>query len=895
MNAINRQRTEMDQDTLSEVLSNLKRDYGFKERAGWLRGGKCPKCGEMELYTHAQGPWVVKCGRENNCGWTDTARNLYPDSFGRFNERYPATTEDPNRTADKYLQFTRGFPVAKIKGWYRQGEFVHSKGSPKRTATVVFDVDRSRNILMERLIDPVRIKKDDGKIEVRKANFVSDHRGLSWEPPGQKVTEGELFLVEGCLKAIGLALKGYQVSATLSCVNFPTKLLESLDPKKVVLVWALDNDPAGHRYIRKHVDAAKLLGFECRAALIPAKGKEKLDWDDAYRAGKLEPKDIDNYRFHGDLLLAETPTEKGVLTWLRKSGNAFAVEHRKQIYWFSGDYATYEKILSEFKTDPRLVSHPRGAEFEAAMKSASVQRISNCAVRFLYFMRDELADESWYYARVEFPHGRHTTKSTFRSAEVSTSSGFKDRLLKIAPGALWTGGTGHLNWIVARYLDDINVVKTVEFIGYAAEHKAWIFSDKAVANGQVHDLNEEDFFEIGNLSIKSLNGSLHLHIGKADEYDESWITHLYTAFGVKGIIAAAFWLGSLFAEQIRVAAQSMFFMEIVGEYNSGKSTLIEFLWKLVGRPNYEGFDPNASTPAARGRMMTQVANLPVCLIESDREKRDGTHGKQFNWDELKTLFNGRSPRNTAVKNGGNDTKEPAFRGSIVISQNAAVESSDAIMSRIVHLFFTTAHHSDAGKAAAMTLARMPVEKVSHFLLRATTAEKDIVPLILKRADEYEAQHSTIPELKTVRIQKNHGQARAMVDALATLVKFPDAWRDEAHRFLIEAAKDRQRKIAADHQLVTQFWDVVDFLGMDKLDHSRQPGRIAINLNHFQREAMRQSQQIPDLNELRKLFPDSRTRPLIEGNKAVNSGLDGEFTDKTIKCWVFANPNGGANA
>lgn len=887
---------DMHPEVLKEVLGSLTRQYGFKEVKGYLRGGKCPSCGETELFTNAAAPWVVRCGRENKCGWSETTRNLFPDAFGRINERFPATTEDSDRTADMYLSLVRGFPIARIKGWYRQGKFYHSKGSPRQTATVVFDIDRERNILMERLIDPVHIKESDGKLKVQKANFVGENKGLSWQPPGQVVKDGEVWLVEGCLKAIGLALKGFQVSATLSAYNFPQKLLESLDPKKVTLVWGLDNDKAGNTFTRKHIETARKMGFECAVALIPNKGKEKTDWDDAYRAGELEEKHIELYRFHGDLFLAETPTEKGVLIWRRGTGNAFAVEHHKQIYWFSGDYATYEKILGEFKTDPRLTSHPKGPEFEAALKSARVQRIANCSVRFLYFMRDELADESWYYARVEFPHGRNTTKSTFRSTEVSTSSGFKDRLLKIAPGALWTGGTSHLNWIVARYLDDIKVVKTVEFVGYAAEHRAWIFGDKAVSDGRVYELNEEDFFEIGNLSIKSLNGSLDLHIGKAEEYDESWITHLYTAFGVKGIIAAAFWLGSLFAEHIRQAAQSLFFLEIVGEATAGKSTMIEFLWKLFGRLAYEGFDPNSATPAATARTMTQVANMPVCLIESDREKRDGVHSKQFNWDQLKTLFNGRSPRTTAVKNGGNDTKEPAFRGSLVISQNAPVESSDAIMSRIVHIYFTCAHHSEAGKAAAQTLSRMPAEKISHFLLRATMAEKDIVPLILARADDYERQHAAIPELKTVRIQKNHGQARAMVDALAALVKFPDAWREEAHAFLIEAAKTRQRKIAADHQLITEFWDAVEFLGLDKLDHSRQPGQIAINLNHFLREAIRQNQQVSDLNDLRKLFPDSRARPLLAGNKAVNSGLDGEFLGKTVKCWVFKDSgHGGSNA
>lgn len=187
---------------------------------------------------------------------------------------------------------------------------------------------------------------------------------------------------------------------------------------------------------------------------------------------------------------------------------------------------------------------------------------------------------------------------------------------------MFSGGTGQLNWIIGRHLDAIKRVETVDFIGYSKAHRAWIFPDKAVSGGRVFDLNDEDFFEIDRLSIKSLNGSMGLQIGRAADYDRDWIGKVYRAFGAKGIIAAAFFFGSLFAEQIRDRHKSYPFLKIVGEAGAGKSTLIEFLWKLVGRADYEGFDPNKATIAARARIMSQVSNLPVCMIESDRGGED---------------------------------------------------------------------------------------------------------------------------------------------------------------------------------------------------------------------------------------------------------------------------------
>lgn len=882
--------TKMRPDVLADVLSHLRRDFDFKQHGDWLRRGKCPSCGSKEVFTHAGGPWVLKCGRENKCGWSASTRELYPDAFGRFNERFPATTQDPNATADAYLSFVRGFDLRRIKGWYRQGQFSHRRGD-RKTATVVFDVDREAGIFMERLIETVRIRKDDGEIEERKANFEGTHKGLWWMPPVQTVKQGELWLVEGCLDAIALKLHGLQSAATLSCVNFPEKGLETLDPKQVLLVWALDNDKAGNSYTHKHIKAARDLGFECRAAVIPQKGKKKTDWNDAHLAGELEPEHLDLYRFHGDLLTAESALEKGVLIWKRSNATSFAVEHRFQTYWFTLPQDVYAKNLEEILTSGAC-NNERGAEFAAATKSARVEKIANCAFKFLYFQQNKQTDESWYYTRIDFPFGRHGgIKNTFTGAQVAASSEFKKRLLSIAPGALYTGGSFQLNWIIGRYLDDIKIVETVDFIGFSREHRAWIFADKAVSGGQVYDLNDEDFFEIGKLSIKSLNTSLPLVIGRHADYDARWLGHVYESYGAKGIVAAAFFLGSLFADHIREVHKSFPFLEIVGEASAGKTTLIEFLWKLLGRHDYEGFDPNKATIAARARIMSQVSNLPVCMIESDRGGEDTAKVRQFDWDELKTAYNGRASRATGVKNGGNDTKEPPFKGSIIISQNNPVNASEAIMQRIVHLYFTTAGHSAKGKVAADAMSSLPVENVSWFLLMATQAEEQIMKLFHARAAEYEAKVMEQPEVKHVRLAKNHGQLMALVDCLAMLVEMPEAMRADAMKCLMEAAKERQRAIAADHKVVEEFWEFVDFIGLDKLNHSRDETQIAINLPHLMREAGRQSLQLPPMSDLKKHLKTSQSRPFIDSNRCVNS----EIENKSVKCWVFGMPKGGLNA
>lgn len=117
------------------------------------------------------------------------------------------------------------------------------------------------------------------------------------------------------------------------------------------------------------------------------------------------------------------------------------------------------------------------------------------------------------------------------------------------------------------------------------------------------------------------------------------------------------------------------------------------------------------------------------LIESEREKTDGSATKQYDWDELKTAYNGRSVRSTGVKNNGNDTREPPFRGAFVFAQNHAVNASEPILQRIAHVGMTKDGQTAKTKLLVEELEQMPVDKVSGFLLMATTREAQVMQTV----------------------------------------------------------------------------------------------------------------------------------------------------------------------
>ncbi|MDB0551566.1 bifunctional DNA primase/helicase, partial [Ralstonia solanacearum] len=453
---------------------------------------------------------------------------------------------------------------------------------------------------------------------------------------------------------------------------------------------------------------------------------------------------------------------------------------------------------------------------------------------------------------------------------------------------------------LARQLARIPTVQTIDYIGYSKEHGCYVYGDVAIKDGRLYRLNDEDFFDIGKLAIKTISqsASLTLSTDSKAAVPANWLPLLWQAFGPKGLVALTFWFGSLFAEQIRQSHKSYPFLELVGEPGAGKTTLIEFLWKLCGRRDYEGFDPSKSSLAARARNFAQVSNLPVVLIEADRGE-EGAKQRGFDWDELKTAYNGRSTRARGVKNGGNETYEPPFRGAIVISQNAEVSASDAVLQRIVHIYCDRSAQTPATRASAEALERIAIEDVSGFLLAAVMAEKQVLETFDARVSQHENALLERPDVKTVRLAKNHAQIMAMLDALRLVLPLTDEQHAAGLAELGRMVAARQQAISADHKHVQQFWEVYDFIESaddDRpiLNHARGAGLIAINLQHMAQAAGERRIELPTVEDLKRVLKTSRQRKFVD-IRAVNSAINAYHNrehlhlpkrPETVKCWVF---------
>lgn len=905
----------MPHEIRSEVVSRLEFQYGLKHMAGtqYMRKGTCPACNKKELFSRHDEPWFIKCGRESKCGEQWHVKELFDDLFDDYSKRFPTSEATPNASADSYLQFARGFDLTLVKGWYTQ-EVYFNRELAIGSATVRFALEHGG--YWERLIDrPHRFGKQKARFAPGKSP-----KGYWWCPPCVDLLEvDELWIVEGIFDAIALVHHQLAAVSAMSSGAFPYESLKALAKARTdaglrlpTLVWALDNEPGAHRFTRKHAAMARDLGFKCEAAQIPQRDR-KVDWNDLHQrwafiddAAKRDEKidnDLKEARYHGALLLATNASEKALLMYEWRERQEFHFGFENRLYWFKLDLDKFNKAMQGLESsddhDEQLLNTKQMRE-KALRQSGCVIEIANCYPQALYFQRNEITDESWYYFRVDFPHDEPTVRNTFTGGQVAAASEFKKRLLGMAAGAVFTGTGAHLDKIMRDQLFGLKTVKTIDFIGYSKEHSCYVFGDLAVRGGVIEQANAEDYFEFKQLRLKTLQKSIKLEIARTDEsYRKEWLDWLWTCFNAQGVIALAFWFGALFSEQIRAEFQSFPFLEVTGEAGAGKSTLLMFLWKLLGRPDEEGKDPSKMSKAGLRRWLSQVSGMPLVMLEADRSDSAGNAARAFDWDEFKPMFNGGSLGVTGVKTAGNETHEPPFRGALVISQNATVVASEAILTRIVRLHFVRPEVTSASRAAADNLNHLQAMDVSHFLLMAVKAEHQVLEVFRQQVKVHEQALRALKEIRIERIIKNHAQLMALVDALCLIVPLSERQHDAVLRELSAMAVARQHAVNADPQEVAEFWEVFDYLESISdeavVNHSKKDDVIAINLNDFCERAAEHKQKLADITTLRTLLRNSRSRPFLDSNKAVDSAVRAAFNTRnnannqrctTVKCWTF---------
>lgn len=874
-----------------QILTRLQTDYDLTPRGEFMRGGRCPECHKKTLWCHAHEPRMVWCDRLAKCGYSAHVKELFEDLFKEWSREHPRTPTNPNAAADAYLRDGRGFDLTPLRGHYQQetyqrGELV--------SATVRFQLPGG--IHWERLIDrPERFGNAKAHF-----NYGAKYQGQAWLYPGIDLASiDELWICEGIFDAIALSQSGCPAASCMSASNYPTHLLEQITSACAAagrdrprIIWAMDADRAGREALQKHHATALDAGWDSRAALPPSQTMGSSDWNDLFERGQLTPEHIRRYRHYGDVAIAKNPAEAGLLIYNFHDGKrrAFDFVWNLRTYWFELDFSKYSKAIDRVEKDFPDMDQTESRQ-QALQSSSGVTELCNAVLNPLYFQRNTVTDESAFFYQIRSRWG--DVNLTFTPEQLATRSRFKPRIMAAGHGIVWVGAEDRLEQLVKRQNEGLREVHTIDYIGYSAEHRAYLFGNHAVQDGRIVSVNDWDFFKLGRLEIKSLAKQPDITLNPKTRFNPSWWDDFYRVRGAKGLIVLAWWTGSYFAEQIRAMHGSYPFIEVVGQAGAGKSRLIELLWKLSGRPMYEGFDPTKSSPVGIYRNLNQVSNLPVVLIEGDRNDTDKIVKAKFSWDELKNAFNGRSVRSRGIKSAGNETYEPPFRGAIMISQNTPIAASEAMLTRTLHLSFDRSGQTLKTKRLVDKLDAMPLDEACTWMTQALRLEKAILDTYRERLSLYEEEYHR-EEITHTRIALCHAQVAALIDAIAKHLL--DGYIDlehvtDAQDYLKVIARQRIQELSGDHPDIERFWDVFEYLhfgrGNQVNHHPAKAPTIAINLPEFYKMASEARQQLPDMVQLKALLPTSRRYRYVESNRAVRSThTDITGSSSVLKCWVF---------
>jgi len=875
---------------LESLEKALIKRFQFKKNTGKLEFGHCPQCDKKSLWTDSENLSYLQCSRTKLCGHTQLTADALPEHYSQLDKHYPASENNPSATADVYLAVVKALDIQEFKADYQQHAYHHPQGN-RSSATVRFFVNDDKTEYWEQLLDEVTLTHKNGHSEIISHTQTAGAKNHWWMHSEQRIDIGDtVYLTKDIFSALAFNQAGFKACALLG--KLPKSEFKDHLGKKITWILALDNNQRGRRTTRENIQWLKQQEQKT-SAVFSTEEISPCNWNDLHQQQKLQIDDFKHYRYFGRLELTTRAIDKAQLMfeYHDKKKHFFTFGHYSAMYRVTIDKKEYDKAYSELNDDNKNSDEVSEGAFFMATK---VAKESNCHLRLLHILESEIED-SLYSMHIDFENGSPSRIIYLTGSAFSSAGEFKKSIMVKAPGAQFTATAKSLDYRFDQWFRKRPMtVKTLDYAGYNKDTKAYIYNQFAVQNGNIIPVNSDDFFELKQSGYKT---SVDVKQKLSDTLPKPWLEDYKTAYGKGGMILLTWWIGSLFAEQIRAETQSFPYIEVIGEGGSGKTDMINFLWKLCGK-QADSFNPNSSTMPGYMRKMSQYSNLPTVFNETDDEtSAENTHAKKFNWDQLKQPFEGEIGRHTGTKTLDNKTRSPLFRSSICAAQNIPIFStSHATLSRWIHLQFDRDHHTAAGKLASRRLNLMPTEDISGFLLH--TIKHDSV--FLERFKQLFMQHvKTLQQNKNITMQRiieNHAKLMAVADCMPLLMDISLSDVDDIKNVAEKMAETRQEFLKKDSPRTELFWENFNFLNSrhqgaginqeNSLNHHPKPDDyIAVSLVDYFRLAKDHGlDQIPT-TELHKILPSSIEYEFMDASKSVKSRI----TEKTKRCYVFKTP------
>jgi hypothetical protein len=242
--------------------------------------------------------------------------------------------------------------------------------------------------------------------------------------------------------------------------------------------------------------------------------------------------------------------------------------------------------------------------------------------------------------------------------------------------------------------------------------------------------------------------------------------HFWTAYGPRGAVAMAWWLGAQHASRIRREHGSFPLLHVAGGPGTGKTFLLRYLQKLQGQETYQACAPEYASCIGRARLLAQL-DRQVLIYEVSGE-RSGT----FDWTELLQLYSGGS---FAIRPKNGLPLQVQFRGALVVCANAP--TMNGLEQRLIHVDLPGFQRSQRVNDSLDALAQIEADEVTDFTRLARQHEWEIFDIFTSGAAAYSAALSNDygDEIGPRQI-RNYGQLMALVDCLCLMLDLPNERR-----------------------------------------------------------------------------------------------------------------------
>ncbi|WP_183003594.1 hypothetical protein [Achromobacter sp. UMC71] len=264
---------------------------------------------------------------------------------------------------------------------------------------------------------------------------------------------------------------------------------------------------------------------------------------------------------------------------------------------------------------------------------------------------------------------------------------------------------------------------------------------------------------------------------KKDHYPAICANLFWDAFGPEGIAALAYWYGAQCSSGLMHEWTRFPLMQVSGAPGTGKDTLIEFLWKLLGRDCYLGWMPHKMTASALARNLAENDSRPVVLIDLEPDAQGV---------ELINVFAGNVPHDVSAHTSGQPTRHYWFHGAALFVAESQRSLPTELQHRMVNV--QLCHRS---KAAGTQLGMVPVDLLAAFSRDAQRSANTGAGLIARRAMKYRPTLTDRYGLTDQTLLDTYSRVMGMVDALTLVVPLSSAQLRTTRNLVAHAGSQQQ--------------------------------------------------------------------------------------------------------